>query len=63
MIKLSYSLYQQPTYNQWTVHICFKMPLISKNSLSELSYFIAKDNCVHLKNERYCQIDGPKNYC
>lgn len=38
-----------------------KMPLISKYILSELSHFITKDNCIRLKNERYCQILDPKN--
>lgn len=38
----------------------FEMPLISNYILSELSHFITKDNCIHLRNERYCQIKGPK---
>lgn len=37
-----------------------KMPLISKYTLSELSHFITKDNCIRLKNERYCHILDPK---
>lgn len=37
------------------------MLLIRNNSMSELSHFIAKDNYTHLKNERYCQMEGSKN--
>lgn len=37
-----------------------EMPLISKYIFSELSHFITKDNCIHLKNERYCQIKVQK---
>ena len=61
MIKLSYSSYQHLTYNQWAAQDCLEMPLIPKYSMSELSHFIAKDNYIHLKNERYCQIEGSKN--
>lgn len=60
MIKLSHSSYQHPTYTQWAAHNYLEMSLISKYCASELSHFITKDNCIHLKNERYCQIKGPK---
>lgn len=49
MIKLSYSLYQHPTHDQWAAQDCLEMPLIPKYSMSELSHFIAKDNYIHLK--------------